>query len=249
MPEELDPLYVWTRKDFEKYREIPVDGYLIDVFLDEGDWGGTNAAELLKDYIKTAPRSAPVFLLSQQWDNEAILDILKQAGEASDKIVCFLSWNEFQRAAEEEAEEEDNAVPKHKMVALRKKLLFNLDIWHGRSGFRPGPNETIRILLIADTQFGDPTTDPKAVFAEHWIAHELRNSNMPDIVVIAGDISYSGRPDEFALAEERLTLDLIGQLWGNVTTQVSNFWRYLGVKAQRGKGAVAQRKIKMKCTD
>jgi len=213
---DFDPIYVWTRRDFEKCREIPVDGYLLDVFLDKGDWNTTTAAALLKDAIQSAPRPAPVFLVSQHWGDDKVLDILKQAGESSAKIIQYLPWSEF-----EQATEPDEAA-KERLKALRMKLLSELARWHGRSGFRPKPDDTIRILLLADPQFGDPKTDKNATFAENWIAKKLKTDAqkpngdaLPDLIVLAGDVTHSGRPDQFALAEERLTLDLMGSLWGN----------------------------------
>lgn len=209
---EFEPLFIWTQQDLERNRDTPVDGYVIDVFLSGGDWANseTNAAELLRTHIQTAPRSAPVFLVSQLWGDERVLDILKLAGESSVKVVQYLAWSEFQQATEE------NDTAESRMYALRNKLLFELNRWHGRSGFRPEPDAPIRILLIADVQFGDPKTDPQATFSEHWIAHKLKEDNaLPDLIVVAGDVSHSGRPDQFALAGERLALDLMGPLWGN----------------------------------
>lgn len=210
---EFETLYIWTRHDFERHRDTPVDGYIIDVFLDSGDWASTTAAELIRDAIQAAPRPAPVFLVSQFWGDERVLGVLKQAGELSAKVVQYLAWSEFlQVMGEEEA-------ARIRMDALRRKLIFELDHWHGRSGFRPEPDQTIRILLLADVQFGDPATDPRATFAEHWIARALRREGaLPDLIVVAGDVSYSGRPDQFVLAEERLALDLMGPLWGNNNT-------------------------------
>jgi len=207
---DFEPLFIWSRREFEQNRETPVDGYVLDILLNTGDWGDTNAAELLKETIQFAPRPAPVFLVSQLWGDEKVLKCLKQAGESSAKVVQYLAWSEFQQATGDD----DSAA--NRMDALRNKLLFELDRWHGRSSFRPKPDETIRLLLLADVQFGDPSTDPKATFSEHWIAHALKKDNLlPDIVVVAGDISHSGRPDQFALAEERLNIDLMGQLWGS----------------------------------
>ena len=214
---EFDPLYVWTPGEFEQNRNTPVDGYIIDVFLDQNGWD-TNAAELLRNTIETAPRPAPVFLVSQLWGEEKILGILKRAGESSAKVVQYLAWTEFDQSTVETSSpmEMDCDAATGRMNALRKKLLFELDRWHGRSGFRPGPDDDIRILLLADVQYGDPATAPGATFAEHWIADTLRAANkLPDLIAIAGDLSHSGRPDQYALAEERLTLDLMGKLWGS----------------------------------
>lgn len=220
---DFEPLYIWTKQDFEKHRDTPVDGYVLDVFLDKGDWNNTNAAELLRDAIQVAPRPAPVFLVSQLWGDPRILQILKHAGESSAKVVQYLAWSEFEQAtaSSPKINNEDEAA-KNRMSALRNKLLFELDRWHGRSCFRPEPDDTIRILLLADVQFGDPETDPNAPFAEHLIARALRrDGKIPDLIAIAGDVSHSGRPDQFAIAEERFTLDLMGQLWGN--NNVDNF--------------------------
>jgi UDP-2,3-diacylglucosamine pyrophosphatase LpxH len=207
---EFEPLFIWTRREFELNRETPVDGYVVDILLDTGDWGDTNAAELLRDTIQFAPRPAPVFLVSQLWGDEKVLNCLKQAGESSAKVVQYLAWSEFQQAAG------DDEAATNRMDALRNKLLFELNRWHGRSGFRPEDDDTIRVLLLADVQFGDPATDPKATFSEHWIAHTLKKDGaLPDLVVVAGDVSHSGRPDQFALADERLDIDLMGQLWGS----------------------------------
>lgn len=214
--ELFDPTFIWTRSEFEQHRETPVDGYLLDVFLDQGDWCQTNAATLIKEAIQSAPRPAPVFLVSQRWGDPKVLDVLKQAGESSASIVQYLAWGEFEVACGD-----DKAAP-GRLAALQMKLQSELTRWHGRSGFRPKPDDTIRILLLADPQFGDRSTDPKATFAENWIAKTLRanahqsgGEGLPDLIVVAGDVSYSGRPDQFALAEERLAHDLIAPLWGS----------------------------------
>lgn len=221
----FEPIYAWTRAAFEGYRDTPVDGYLLDMFLDKGDWDHTNAAELLSSAIQSAPRAAPVFLISRLWGDDKVLDLLKQASESSVKIVQYLAWTEFEQAAREDGTVDENEAAKTRLAALQKKILFELNYWHGRSGYRPEPNETIRILLLADTQYGDSTTDEKATFAENWIATVLkqeaqkpRGEPLPDLIVIAGDLTHSGRPDQFALAEERMVLDIMGPLWGTNNT-------------------------------
>lgn len=206
---EFETLYVWSRSDLIKHKDTPVDGYLIDIFLDKGDWASDNAANLLKTFIQNAPRFAPVFLISQHWGEERVLDVLKQAGESSAKVVQYLAWSEFQQATMH------NDAARNRLDALRKKLLSELNLWHGRSGFLPNPDDTIRILILADLQFGDPRKDVESTLAEHWIVHTLKKNNeIPDILVIAGDISHSGRPDQFALAEEKLAFDIMEPLWG-----------------------------------
>ena len=212
---EFDPTYVWNPREFEiLFNKTPFDGYLIDIFLDQNGWNST-AADLLKEKIEKAPRQAPVFLISQLWGEERVLGILKQAGESSAKVVQYLAWTEFIQAVADLTNQPDPSLAEVRINALRKKLLFELDRWHNRSGFRPEPDEDIRILVMADLQFKDPSTSIDATFAEHWIAKALKeDERLPDLIIIAGDLSFSGRPDEFDIAEERLSVDLMGQLWG-----------------------------------
>jgi hypothetical protein len=211
----FDPIFIFSKVDFDKKIEIPVDGYIVDVFLDNGDWNYTNAAKIINEIIKLSPRSAPIFIVSQRWGDDDVLDILKQIGDYSSKILQYLAWSEFEHQSDK------FSGGAGRIEALQRKLSSELDRWHGRcTSFRPGPDDTIRILLIADPQFGDPDTDPKATFAEHWIARKLRNDYrthgipLPDLMVLAGDITHSGRPDQYILAEERILHDLIGPLWG-----------------------------------
>lgn len=210
--QEFDPLFVWTKSDFEKHQaaETPVDGYIIDVFLDQGDWGDMNAAQLIKETIQDAPRPAPIFLVSRFWGDTKILNVLKLTGESKAQIVQYLSWSEFEDASKKTKNS------KIKLDALQNKIIFELNRWHGRSGFKPDPNETIKILLLADLQYGDPATDPEANFVEHLIVNALkRDTLVPHLILNAGDISFSGSPKEYELAKERLTDDLMKLLWGN----------------------------------
>lgn len=210
---DFEPIYVWTRRELQKQRDMPVDGYLLDVFLQRGDWRGATAADLLEEVVQLAPRPAPVFFISQRWDDPHVLSVLKQAGKSSAKVIQYLAWSEFEQAVQ------PDAAAASRLSALRTKLLSELMLWHGRSSFRPEPDETIRILLLADPQFGDEHTSQNALFTENWIAKKLRldaqnGTPVPDLIVIAGDVTHSGRPDQFGLAEERLTHDLMAPLWG-----------------------------------
>ncbi|TXG77069.1 hypothetical protein E6Q11_03395 [Candidatus Dojkabacteria bacterium] len=217
--EIFETIFVWSKEDFEKFKETPVDGYLLDVFLDKEGWRdkqkGTDAAEMVNMHLRSAPRPAPVFLVSQEWGDEKILDVLKQIGDSSVTVVQYFAWSEFQAVLSEEGDNQ------YRLRALRKKIESEIVRWHGRSRFMPAPDDSIRILLIADPQFGDPQTADTATYAENWIALTLKEwekkspeERVPDLIVIAGDISYSGRPAEFAFAEDRLIYDLIGPLWG-----------------------------------
>lgn len=208
--ETFDTVYIWTRREFAEKKATPVDCYIIDVFLDTGDWENTDAAELLNSFVKDSPRPAPIFFISEKWGDERVLDFLKRMVTFRVDVMHFLAWSEFSRASASD----DGA--EQRMNSLQKKLLFELDRWHGRSNLKLEDSESIKILVLADLQFGDSKTDPEATFAEQQIAHALKQEHMvPDLIALAGDISYSGNPEEYQLAETRLKEDLIGPLWGD----------------------------------
>jgi hypothetical protein len=205
----FDPVYVWTHEDFLDQRGAPVDAYVIDVFLQNGDWRHTKTVANLLEEIGNAPRLSPIFLISERWGDTDVLSVLKQLGDSSARVVQYLAWSEFEAAAE------DGSEAQPRMEALLDKVHFELNRWHGRSNFSPNPDENITVLVLSDPQFGDPDTDNSSTFDDHAIAHLLRRENrIPHIVVIAGDLTHSGRPDQYKLAEERITKDLMGPLWG-----------------------------------
>jgi hypothetical protein len=214
--EEFEPIYIFNRSQLHELAETPVDAYLIDVFLDTGDWKEENetAATLLEKHIQKSPRSAPVFLVSEQWSRDKALEVIKQCGQSSAAVVDYLAWSDFEPGIQNEISNTERTASR-----LRTRLLTELDRWHGRSSFRPRPDDSIRILLLSDMQYEDPETDNNATYAESWIVDRLQNDNLnkgiplPDLIVLAGDITYSGSPHEFAIAEDRLMKDLILKLW------------------------------------
>ena len=67
-------------------------------------------------------------------------------------------------------------------------------------------NNKLSICHIADLQFGDPEASEFAlnVFFTRLTAYLSEREPKPDLVVIAGDITYSGKREEFAMAESHI---------------------------------------------
>jgi hypothetical protein len=203
--------------------ETPVDGYVIDALLDTGVWSEIgNAAKLCSEILCSPPRPAPIFLVSGQWGSTSSMDVLNTLSRKHNPafdVLRYLAWTEFEAAIVgnkeasvglQNAGSADNA----RLVALRNKILDDLSVWHERSTFRPAPNSSIRMLLLADLQYGDLHTSESAVFDEHWLVKALnRDKLIPDLLVFAGDIGCTGAPSDYQLAKTKLENNLIKFMW------------------------------------
>lgn len=191
-------------------KETPVDAYVVDVFLNQGNWAPIgDAGGLFSQILCNVPRPTPVFLVSQKWGNKNVIPILNSVNRHRDiDVLRYLAWPEFQRAAKDKRNNID-------LTVLQDKILDDLSIWHERSTFRPSDDQNIRLLLLADLQYGDSHTSDLAVFDENWIVQTLKRDNLlPDFVVIAGDVAFSGAPREFDLAKSKLDENLFQYMWG-----------------------------------
>lgn len=215
-PEDFDLVVMKSAQHLEdSFEKIPVDGYLVDVCLGRGSWDRIGNAGTLFSKFRTPPRKAPVFLVSMKWGVPETIHALNKIRQIRDlEVLRYLTWPEFERATKEAKDKkEGNETPE--LAALRGKILDDLSLWHERSTFRPKDDQNIRILVLADLQYGDPHTSSYSTFSEQWIPRVLRNDNrIPDIVILAGDIAYSGSPSEYELAKQKLEVNLFEELWG-----------------------------------
>ncbi len=124
---------------------------------------------------------------------------------SSDLIQRFFAWNAFTTT---------NAVDSTQAITtLRAELQMSLDAWHRRSNIRKPAGEKLRILHLSDTQFLDPSSDAGAHDVERVLKRCLQEAGLPpDIVVLSGDVAYSGRPAEYAAASKWLR-SLMGTFW------------------------------------
>jgi hypothetical protein len=171
-----------------------VDAYIVDLFLDMGDWkkAKVDMAVLLEKLTNITPlHTTPVILVSQNWKKTGgILQMLSHLRKASVHIVDYLSLKELK-------DTEKNS--------LQARLATKIRDYSPRSAFSPKPDDPVRILLLSDMQFKDPDIDERAELAATEIAKQLKkDKRLPDLFLLAGDISYSGHPDEFAVAENWL---------------------------------------------
>lgn len=215
---QFELIFVDSPAHLEAIVEItPVDGYVIDAIIDTGIWSEIgNAANLLSGILRSPPRPTPVFLVSRQWgapDTMDVLTALNRSRRYDIEVLRYLAWQEFKSAIPKkpDAETEEQKV---RLAAIRGKFLDDLSVWHERSSFSPKPDDNIRILLLADLQYGDPHTSEYAVFDEHWIGNALdRHHLTPNFVVFAGDIGCTGDPDDYQRAKRNIEDNLLRHMW------------------------------------
>jgi len=205
---DFELVIVKSAEELEQcFSTTPVDGYLVDVILNTGSWQKYGNAGSLFSRLGPPPRRAPVFLVSMNWGEPETIQTLNTINQIRDlEVLRYLVWPDFIKAGRLDNNPD--------LVALRGKLFDDLSIWHQRSSFRPEDDENIRILILADLQYGDPHTSSNAAFSEQWVSRVLRKDDlMPDILIIAGDIGFSGTATEYREAKKRLEENLLNELW------------------------------------
>ena len=207
--------FVQTPDELQRIsQDTPVDAYVIDAILDTGPWSNIyDASNLIEKRYLTPPRPTPVFFISRDWSNTNALKVLNQNLRHvpnMETLRCF-AWQELDEASQ------DTPTGHAKLVSLREKIRSDLALWHEHSTLdiplEEQPNKTIKILLISDLQYTDPHTSDAAYFDELSIGTVLhRDGLIPHLIAITGDIGYTGEPNDYHLAKQKLE-DLMAHMW------------------------------------
>lgn len=182
----------------ERASSIGVDGYVVDVFLDLDGWRHTASDVYLRHLrLSDGTYRGPVFLVTRHWDRTTQLGPeLEQAARAYYPVRDFFQWGHFVTTSNDE---------------VRYKMLRALDEWHDRSALELAEDDSFRILHLSELRFG---RFGRPVVSEAVLATWLRaRKKVPHILIVSGDTAYSGRPSQFAAAEDWIRL-LSAELWG-----------------------------------
>lgn len=180
-----------------------VDGYIVDVVLD--NWHLN-----LKDVLDSIGGKGPIILVSNKWkefDNIESANILNNTIDSP--VIHFLAWSEFY-------DEKNGRIAHPDVVKTTNiKIQSELNKYHKRSNLKIGSGESINILHISDTQFGDKETDTGTFLLESAIGNFLRKNHIElHFLIITGDISFSGKPSEYKMALDWFK-SFLGELWPN----------------------------------
>lgn len=190
-----------------------LDGYLIDLNLEK--WG-LSSAEVVQKYIAPLSRKKPIFLLSAYLhlnDTTRAMQAVREAnsGEYADVFV----WRDL-------ADDATGTVKTGgELENVRQRMLRRLGDWYRRSEVHFSEGD-LRILHLSDPQFGDPHLNGGLSFNEHLISEALTekfaqnrrpDASLVDIVVLSGDITFSGQRSEFDQAKTWIESGLLKALW------------------------------------
>lgn len=179
------------------------DGYVVDVVLD-------NWKLELSDVLNKIGDKKPVILVSNKWmelKNIQLTNILNITIDSP--VKHFMAWSEFYDETSENIAHPDIV----KTTCL--KIYTELNRFYRRSNLTLEPDETINILHISDTQFGDSETDIGAFLLDSAIGNFMRKNHIEThFLIITGDISYSGKSCEYEKALEWFKT-FLNELWPN----------------------------------
>lgn len=180
--------------EFCKFLTHDFDAVLLDVNLD--GWGKT-----LGEALEQIGGKCPVVLVSQFWEEPRTHENIAEALSKVKKLpfVGTLVLNDLGRDGWE-----------NHASSMCSQLILAITRYRQQGLLEVDDNKPIRILHLSDPQYGDPGEDNLAFLVEKEIPRFVIDDLALPIhfIVITGDITYSGHPDEYILAEEKLN-DLV----------------------------------------
>lgn len=174
--------------------------YVIDVRLD--NWGIR-----LEDVLQMIGDGRPVILVSNYWreitEHERTLAIRTAANSP---FMDVFAWSQFY---DEQGQMVNPDVADNTVWKIRKAL----DAYYQRSSLSLGDSDTVNIIHISDTQFGDLNADGAAFLLHCAVGNFLRKKGIePHFLIATGDIAFSGKPNEYTTAMNWFS-DLAHELW------------------------------------
>lgn len=151
-------------------------------------------------------RRCPVVLVSRKWDKDMTHRQVSQfmASRRDAQIIQTMTLNDLEGHGWEE-----------RVAMVQERLRLAFAHYQSRGQLDPGTDESLFILHISDPQYGDPETDEWAFLTEIDIAKKVRvqlGTQHLHFLAITGGISYSGKPEEYRVASEKLRC-LLEHLW------------------------------------
>jgi hypothetical protein len=212
LSEKFDLTYVGVESDLrpDLYKESNL--LVIDLRLD--GWLSSPMEKILEDAYRVN-EGIPIVIVSKHWmDNggQPIAEMLRYKRKFN--VLLFLSWNQIAFALNNKSQL-DLVVD-----SWRNWINTEFALYQERFPTLLKPNEPIRLVQIADMQFGG-ATEPGTIGDNSVLAEHFKSSmRIPTFSVICGDIVQSGKKSEFCLAydwiegfKKTLSPDSRGKTW------------------------------------
>lgn len=179
-----------TWSEFSDPNRNKYDAIILDINLDE--WGRT-----LEEALSRTGEDCPVVLASRCWDQPRTHQRVSEA-LAKAKRIPFVGTIELNDLGREGWEGQ--------AVSIRSQLRLAIARFRQQGLLELGDEASIRILHLSDPQYGDPGEENLAFLVEKEIPRFVIGDLGYTIhfVAITGDITFSGQPEEYCIAESKL---------------------------------------------
>ncbi|MCF1457970.1 MAG: metallophosphoesterase [Shewanella sp.] len=177
------------------------DGVILDLIL-RPDFS-LSSATILGEYL--SQYRIPVFLLTGKWkEDETAFDLLRVMAIGNTQVRGLLDWVDF-----------DSDMPYGRENVL-EFLKLEMDKWYRREPRTRVSGDAVKLLHLSDSQIGDPDYNFLSTGVEDGISKVLGNGcEKPDLIVLSGDVVYSGEPSQYRKASgwcKRLATSCLGSV-------------------------------------
>ena len=194
LSEKFDVVYISSESNLSKVYEKDIEMLIIDLVLD----GWKESTENILDRVLSHNEYLPIIMVSQYWEYDSVKPIIRNMLDLKIqyKVLLFLSWKEIATA------KTNDDLLELIIMDWKNRIYNEFSLYQQKYPKLLNHNESIKLLQIADMQFG-AETDPSADADRYIIAKRLKEDSwVPNIVAICGDISQSGKESEFHEAQE-----------------------------------------------
>jgi CheY-like chemotaxis protein len=185
--------YTDSKNDFLNKNIKMYDAVILDINLDLMDITFFEALEKIGG-------NAPIVLVSTKLAKETTVIRLKEALHHN-KNVSVVQTFDLGLLQDETSVGLKGIVDDKKNVAEVYNSIIKINVKKKKLK-TIGPDEDLFLLHISDPQYGDPNTDAWSAFLENDIQDFLKDYfKKIDFVAITGDVAFSGRKKDYALAK------------------------------------------------
>lgn len=210
-------------------RSQHVDAFFIDVSLkieESNIWNVSfqHVLAMIKSYYyeKNEKIIPPVFMVSAKWNegslsevNTAFYNILPSITPAG-----YYAFSQLTALSLDGETSLNGIFTYDRLIKARESINIVISRYYKKSNKQLGNSNLVRILHLSDLQYGDLNSTQNYIGLFDNIIAQLKSDNcFPiDLVVISGDVSMKGKPDEFDDAYKSL-IQFFGKLWNSETNE------------------------------
>jgi Icc-related predicted phosphoesterase len=181
--------YIHSEAELTKLRtNNQIKMIVIDYNLE--NWSLKTMDRVLEKHASELIKTIPIIIVSIHWNDDKghpisdLADLFRKYN-----VISVFSWEDL------------TANYYTTIKTWQARFVSEFDRYWDYVPQLPSPESSVTILQIADLQFGD-TVAPGSFADRYGISAFLRNKSIkPDLIAVCGDITYSGKGEEFSEAK------------------------------------------------